>query len=1067
MNFKLKAQVFTLFLFNFYSLVAQRPEPVYLEGNLSVHQVKLRSQGCPGTEAGTFKITRNPSNHSLNIKYLCFGDGLSISHNRDANFSGDPKPFTTPGIGYVYYNCKPTIDGPNLATVVNGDPCLNKKSPILINGIPVNQTQGMWIFKGDANGDVRYDQFRNDGFLQNTYNNGKPVQFWYAPITLDQFTTDNKPQFETDVNGVPGPCIDVNVDSAFSVVYLNEVQVSNITGRNGGPGNYTGTMTITGGLPEFDGSNYPTVHIENLFDPNKIGSLTNGPTRHGKLMTFTVPEPGRYQITVEDGTGCSETQRLLVTIAADTGLVKLNCMDAKVGQTICVPITISKMKELAVAQFTLVFNPQVFEYVWAQNLNPKLNSDLAQTVFDNQKSAGIIKFLWFDLNLLPKDFSAESVLIEFCFNVKGVPGANEFRITSSPVSLEFADVGGNPYPLGDGNGSIFKCNSMIAPGSNPDAYFSQCGQAMFINIFGGSGPYTVKWEQEGNPTNVVFNKFEQSGVTDTLMTSQPSGRYFILVTDSTGFNIKDTITLRPGIANLSTNLTLREHASCKNNDGRIIITATGGTPDYRYQWSNGSRIDRLTQLHAGNYFLTVTDAQGCTKIDTIIITQVNTNAEISIQKLPTCQNSKNGRILPDFSKITGIPPFSIRWQGDGIQIGNAFAGLGTTPSKLIVTDFKNCSDTASISLKPMKNLEISSTIQQPKCYGSNDGEIDVFRKFQDGTVSGIDTVFLRNEAGMIFTSSQKPAKFDKLKGGRYLVSVRDFEGCWVDTSFTVSQPVQLDTLSTIVIHESCFPAKDGRIVVQLKGGTMPYKYVWSDLNQNINSRNGISAGTYQVTFTDANNCTPLITNSKLIFSVNQIGKNSFIFLKSDQHKIKYQNAQVFDVLVNDSITAGSSIRVIIDNPQNGSISYSQTTGKGTYTPRLKYYGKEILNYTVCPTDCPTNCKTSTIEFAVDPPCADRNSLVLPNVIFPTGPTGANKYFYVEALDKCRDAFGPKPTRLMIYNRWGGLVFHTNDYQNNWAGSNIKGDPLPEGTYYYLLDLGSVSAPIKGYVAIVR
>ena len=48
-----------------------------------------------------------------------------------------------------------------------------------------------------------------------------------------------------------------------------------------------------------------------------------------------------------------------------------------------------------------------------------------------------------------------------------------------------------------------------------------------------------------------------------------------------------------------------------------------------------------------------------------------------------------------------------------------------------------------------------------------------------------------------------------------------------------------------------------------------------------------------------------------------------------------------------------------------------------------------------------------------------------------------------------------------------IHFPTNDFQNKWDRTNINGDPLPEGTDYYLLDLGSVPAPIKGYVAIVR
>ncbi len=864
MNFKLKAQVFTFFLFNLYSLVAQRPEPIYLEGKSILSAAGFRSMACPGTtEAGTFRITRNPSNQSPNTRILCFDDQLSITHNLNANFSGDPKPNTTPGIGYVFYDCKPSISGPNLAAVIN-DPCMNRKPSIIVNGIPVIQSQGMWIFRGDANGNVGFNDLHNDGHLQQQFNDGKPVQFWFAPITLNQFI---KPEFEVDSNRVPGPCIDVNTDSAFSVVYLNEVQVSNITGRNGGSGNYTGTMTITGGLPEYDGSNYPTVHIENLFDPNKIGRLTNAPALHGKPMTFTVPEPGRYRITVEDGTGCAPTQRYLVTVAADSGLVKLNCRDAQVGATVCIPITIGKMKELAAGQFTFLFNPQAFEYVRAQNLSPILNSDLSQTVFDNQKNVGIIKFLWFDLNLLPKDFTAESVLVEFCFNVKGPPGPHEFRITGSPVTLEFADIGGNPYPLGEGNGSVFKCNSMISPGSNLDAYYSQCGPTMFINIFGGSGPYTVKWEQEGNPANVFFTSPKGNGIPDSLLSGQPAGRYFITVTDATATSIKDTISVAGGLPLISTQLQTLA-TSCKNNDGRILAVASGGTRAYRFQWSNGSVDSSLTQLNAGKYFLTVTDAQGCMHTDSASIIQVNTTADINPSNPPTCSGINDGAVSAVFR--SGIPPFTTEWQGDGIQVGNAFRGLGTNPSRLIVTDFRGCSDTAYITLTPVKRVEIfnanlAPVAENPTCFGRNDGRLTIGRRYSDGSSFVNDSVFVTNPLGIpLPPSNSVPARFNDLVSGVYTIRIADQSGCFLDTALVLVQPASLDTAAVVVKPETCFPGKDASISINVRGGTAPYRYTWNDTPTNTNIRTGLSNGNYRVTITDANNCPANFNVSNLL-----------------------------------------------------------------------------------------------------------------------------------------------------------------------------------------------------------
>ena len=202
------------------------------------------------------------------------------------------------------------------------------------------------------------------------------------------------------------------------------------------------------------------------------------------------------------------------------------------------------------------------------------------------------------------------------------------------------------------------------------------------------------------------------------------------------------------------------------------------------------------------------------------------------------------------------------------------------------------------------------------------------------------------------------------------------------------------------------------------------------------------------------------------FTISFSIKPAFI-LKPDQYKVPYNQSILFDVLANDFIPPGLNVMVVIDNPVHGKSFYSQTLGKGTYTPDLGYIGKEILKYKVCPVSCPNVCDSSTVEFDVLPPCSDRNSLVLPNVIFPDGPSNDNRYFIVQALIDCPDDYGPKPTKLTVFNRWGDLVYRNDAYINDWAGTNTQGQPLPTGTYYYLLDLGSVSAPIKGYVVIMR
>src|SRR5690606_19703764 len=73
------------------------------------------------------------------------------------------------------------------------------------------------------NGDAT---FFNNGQVQTIFNGGDPMQVWFAPMTFDDFASFGP---EQDPNTMElGPCMDVNVDDAFSVTYLNAILASNI-----------------------------------------------------------------------------------------------------------------------------------------------------------------------------------------------------------------------------------------------------------------------------------------------------------------------------------------------------------------------------------------------------------------------------------------------------------------------------------------------------------------------------------------------------------------------------------------------------------------------------------------------------------------------------------------------------------------------------------------------------------------------------------------------------------------------------------------------------------------------
>ena len=68
----------------------------------------------------------------------------------------------------------------------------------------------------------------------------------------------------------------------------------------------------------------------------------------------------------------------------------------------------------------------------------------------------------------------------------------------------------------------------------------------------------------------------------------------------------------------------------------------------------------------------------------------------------------------------------------------------------------------------------------------------------------------------------------------------------------------------------------------------------------------------------------------------------------------------------------------------------------------------------------------------------------------------NDEFIIEGLDNAAQK------KIKILNRWGGIVYSSNNYDNKWNGTNINGDILPDDTYFYILTVDG-SREYKGYI----
>jgi gliding motility-associated-like protein len=85
---------------------------------------------------------------------------------------------------------------------------------------------------------------------------------------------------------------------------------------------------------------------------------------------------------------------------------------------------------------------------------------------------------------------------------------------------------------------------------------------------------------------------------------------------------------------------------------------------------------------------------------------------------------------------------------------------------------------------------------------------------------------------------------------------------------------------------------------------------------------------------------------------------------------------------------------------------------------------------------------------IDYPADDACELELPTGFSPNG-DGYNDGYFIRGIDRYPD------NEVVVFNRWGNEVYRKSNYKNSdWVGQNKSGEPLPEGTYFLILDVKS-------------
>jgi Secretion system C-terminal sorting domain/Cohesin domain len=328
--------------------------------------------------------------------FLCGQDSFFIQHNNDANFGGDPNPNTAPGIVYGRYTQRPTLSGPDLATIRTDNLVFDTHLGILklVSGTAQGNT---WI--------------ANSGSLTQ-FPNQEGLQYWYAPMTIDDFSAL---RYENN-----GACVHVNTAMAFSVVYLAPITVSGFAPGQTGE-KCIEKMKLTGGLPAFDNTKSYELKLYKTNSPDINGVFLSSAFKHNTIIDFSVNEPGMYTLEVEDGKSCNTNFQIDMTGCDNTGRPYYEIKDTTVapGEIFCAPVKVRNFNanEIIILSFSLNWDPTILEYMNTTSLLPNFNSTSDLHVLYAKE--GRLGFAYMEPIAQSIDLKEGDAILEPCFRVIG------------------------------------------------------------------------------------------------------------------------------------------------------------------------------------------------------------------------------------------------------------------------------------------------------------------------------------------------------------------------------------------------------------------------------------------------------------------------------------------------------------------------------------------------------------------------------------------------------------------------------------------------------------------------
>ncbi|MEO1258182.1 MAG: choice-of-anchor L domain-containing protein [Bacteroidota bacterium] len=424
---------------------------------------------------------------------------------------------------------------------------------------------------------------------------------------------------------------------------------------------------------------------------------------------------------------------------------------------------------------------------------------------------------------------------------------------------------------------------------------------------GGAGDYDYSIDGTNTGPNSVF-------------TSLSGGEYEIGVIDSWGCLNSILVTINEPDSLFAVEEILNEVSCFGAGDGSATVEIFGGTPPYVVNWSNGQMQDTATNFLPGSHFVFVTDANNCTDNFNFFITQP-TDIIVTPSVTPVdCSGGTNGSI---FLQIEGgTAPYFIQWDANAnFSTSSTVNNLPIGSYTVAVTDAAGCIQLTEVVINAPSNITTDVTNTAVSCFGANDGtasvsvsggtgqfiydwsngdsDPDVFN-LNAGTyyvtvtdpagcttldsavvesppvleisLTGIDALCFGDASGSIqslvvggtppysyqWDNGTTTPDLQNILAGNYCLEITDANNCILTECTEIFEQTSL--ILTAVTNNAACNSTEGFIELSVEGGATPYQFIWSD-GQTTQNATDLAPGIYEVTVSDANDCTATLTET--------------------------------------------------------------------------------------------------------------------------------------------------------------------------------------------------------------